>query len=237
VYFQLLVDMKKVRAVLFDLDNTLVDFVRMKGEACQAAVDAMINAGLKMDRETAYTRLMRMYFEVGIESDRAFTKFLESEGQFRHKLLAAAINAYLTVKNEYLKPYLNVKQTLRKLKEAGVMLVVVTDAPKTKAYQRLLAMNIEGYFDFVVGFEDTNQKKLNGLPLKLAVEKLKEKMPDIDNDEVLMVGDSLRRDLHPAKKLGLNTALAKYGQNVEEKGKADYELMDIIDVLAIIQPG
>jgi len=134
--------MKKIKAVLFDLDNTLVDFMRMKREACQAAVDAMISAELKMDRETAYTRLMRIYFEVGIESDKAFTKFLESEGHFRRKLLAAAINAYLMAKNDYLKPYPNVKQILQKLKKIGVILVVVTDAPKTKAYQRLMAMNI-----------------------------------------------------------------------------------------------
>jgi len=73
------------------------------------------------------------------------------------------------------------------------------------------------------------------LPLKLAIEKLKEKMPEVENDEVLMVGDSLSRDLLPAKKLGLNTALAKYGQNVEETGEADYELTGISDILAVIK--
>ena len=228
--------MRKIKAVIFDLDNTLVDFMRMKSEACQAAVDAMIKVGLKMDRETAYTRLMKTYFEVGIESDKAFTKFLESTGHFRHKLLAAAINAYLKVKNDYLKPYPNVKQTLPKLKKTGVILVVVTDAPKTKAYQRLMAMNIEAYFDFIVGFEDTYQKKRNGLPLKLAIKKLKEKIPDIENNEILMVGDSLSRDLLPAKKLGLNTALAKYGQTMKETGKADYELTSVSDIMAIIKP-
>lgn len=228
--------MKKIKAVFFDLDNTLVDFMRMKREACHATVDAMINAGLQMDRETAYTRLMKTYFEVGIESDKAFTKFLKSTGHFRHKLLAAAINAYLKVKNDYLKPYPNVKQTLQKLKKTGVILVVVTDAPKTKAYQRLMAMHIESYFDFIVGFEDTYQKKRNGLPLKLAIEKLKEKIPSVENDEVLMVGDSLTRDLLPAKKLGLNTALAKYGQTMKETGKADYELTNITDILTITNP-
>ena len=32
-------------------------------------------------------------------------------------------------------------------------------APKTKAFQRLLAMGIEPYFKFVVGLEDTNKTK------------------------------------------------------------------------------
>jgi HAD superfamily hydrolase (TIGR01549 family) len=227
--------MKKIKAVLFDLDNTLIDFLQMKEEACQAAVDAMISVGLKMDRQTAYARLMKTYFKVGIESDEAFTRFLGNEGQFKHKILAAAINAYLKTKDSFLKPYPNMKQTLQKLKKAGITLVVVTDAPKTKAYQRLLAMDIDSYFDFVVGFEDTSQKKRNGMPLKLAIEKLREKILDLRNDEILMVGDSISRDLNPAKELGLNTALAKYGENEEEKGEVDYELDDISEVLLITQ--
>ena len=42
-----------IRAVIFDLDNTLVDFVRMKENAIDAAVDAMIDAGLEMSKEEA----------------------------------------------------------------------------------------------------------------------------------------------------------------------------------------
>ena len=234
--FHDVITMKQIRAVFFDLDNTLIDFMQMKEKACRAAVEAMIQAGLRMDREAAYSRLMEVYFEVGIESDKGFTRFLEMQGQFKHKILAAAINAYLNVKNNYLKAYPHTKQTLQALRNAGVTLVVVSDAPKTKAYQRLLAMNMDSYFDFVVGYEDTKQKKRGGTPLRLAIEKLKEKMPKIENDQILMVGDSIDRDIHPAKKLGLNTALAKYGQREYGKGKADYELTDIRDVLSIVQP-
>lgn len=228
--------MKQIRAVFFDLDNTLIDFMQMKEKACWAAVDAMIRAGLRMERETAYSRLMEVYFEVGIESDKGFTKFLEMQGQFKHKILAAAINAYLNVKNNYLKSYPHVKQTLQALRNVGVTLILVTDAPKTKAYQRLLAMNMDSYFDFVVGYEDTKQKKRDGAPLRLAIEKLKEMMPEIETDQILMVGDSIDHDIHPAKKLGLNTAIAKYGHKEYEKGDADYELTDIRDVLSIVQP-
>jgi hypothetical protein len=31
------VSMPKIRAILFDLDNTLIDFIRMKEESCRAA--------------------------------------------------------------------------------------------------------------------------------------------------------------------------------------------------------
>lgn len=223
--------MQKIRAVLFDLDNTLVDFIGMKQESVKAAAEAMVSAGLNMKNVEAYYRLMDSYFAVGIESDVAFTEFLKKEGQFDHKILAAALNAYLEAKSRYLKPYPKVAVVLEKLTEKGLVLSVVTDAPKTKAYQRLLGMGIESYFRFVVGYEDTNSTKDTGLPLKLALELLKKEVPDISSGEVLMVGDSTQRDIVPAKQLGMITALSRYGQKVAEIGNPDFELESIDDLL------
>lgn len=49
-----------------------------------------------------------------------------------------------------------------------------------------------------------------------------------------MVGDSIERDLTPATKLGLKTAIAKYGQIEVEKGTPNYKLESIDDLLKII---
>ena len=83
---------QKIRAIIFDLDNTLIDFMQMKEESCKAAVEAMISAGLKMGQKEAFCKLMETYFELGLESDVAFTQFLKENNQFDHKILASAIN-------------------------------------------------------------------------------------------------------------------------------------------------
>ncbi|MDD3792604.1 MAG: HAD hydrolase-like protein [Candidatus Bathyarchaeota archaeon] len=225
--------MEKIRAVLFDLDNTLIDFIAMKQESCKAAAEAMVKAGLQMKNPEAYYCLMDAYFKVGIESNVAFTEFLKKEDQFDHKILAAALNAYLDAKSRCLKPYPNVVAVLEQLQAKGLTLSVVTDAPKTKAYQRLLGMGIEGYFRFVVGYEDTNSTKDTGLPLKLAFKLLKKEIPDISPNEVLMVGDSVKRDIVPAKQLGMKAALSRYGQKVFEAGNPDFELSKIEDLLGL----
>jgi FMN phosphatase YigB (HAD superfamily) len=227
--------MQKIRAIFFDLDNTLIDFMGMKRESCRAAAHAMVSAGLPMTESEAYDRLMQAYFAVGIESNEAFSEFIKSTGHFDHKVLAAAINAYLNAKNKHLKPYPNVKPALKKLQKNGIFLAVVTDAPKTKAYQRLLSMKIEPYFRFVVGYEDTNTPKNTGLPLKLALETLKKQVPDIANGEILMVGDSMERDVVPARSLGLQTALCMYGQTTVQAGDADFKLDEFKDLLRIVQ--
>ena len=226
--------MHKTRAILFDLDNTLIDFIQMKEESCKAAVQAMISAGLDMNKKEAYSKLMKTYFKLGLESDVAFTHFLKETGNFDHKILAAAINTYLETKTKHIVPYPNVKAVLQELKEKGLVIAILTDAPKTKAYQRLLIMKIDHYFNFVIGFEDTNLKKHTGLPLKLGIELLKKQLPGILNCEILMVGDSIKRDLNPAKLLGLKTAIAKYGQTEAEAGIVDFELENIGDLVKIL---
>ena len=228
------VDMPKIRAILFDLDNTLVDFLQMKEKSCKAAVRAMVAAGLHMGELEAYEQLIKKYFDVGIESNVAFSEFLRSIGQFDHKILAAAINAYLDAKRKCLKPYPNVKPTLRKLQKNGILLLIVTDAPKTKAYQRLIGMGIEPFFKFVVGFEDTNSLKSTGLPLILALDIVRKELPDLLEEQILMVGDSIDRDIVPARKCGLRTVLSKYGQKKVALGiEPDFELADFKDLIEI----
>jgi len=45
--------MHKIRAILFDLDNTLVDFISMKEESCKAAAQTMVASGLRMKEAEA----------------------------------------------------------------------------------------------------------------------------------------------------------------------------------------
>jgi putative hydrolase of the HAD superfamily len=226
--------MQKIRAILFDLDNTLVDFLRMKEQACRAAAQAMVTSGLRMSEDEAYSSLMQTYFSVGIESDHAFTEFLKRAGQLDDKILVAGIDAYQKTKNESLKPYPNVESVLKELRSKGITLSIVTDAPKTKACQRLQKMGIDPYFRFVVAHEDTGSMKDTGQPLLLALQLLREEMSDIANSEILMVGDSMIRDLDPAKKMWLKTALSKYGQRKGELGTPDYELADFKDLINIV---
>ena len=40
-----------IKAIIFDLDNTLVDFMRMKSRAIEAAIKSMIDAGLDFSYE------------------------------------------------------------------------------------------------------------------------------------------------------------------------------------------
>ncbi|MAG22277.1 MAG: hypothetical protein CL943_03165 [Candidatus Diapherotrites archaeon] len=219
-----------LKAVLFDLDNTLVDFMRMKEACSEAAIHSMIEAGLPLDEKKATKKLFKMYKTVGIENQTIFESFLKTVmGEIDYKILAAGIAAYRRVKAGQLVPYPHVRETLIKLKERGLKLGIVSDAPRLQAWLRLAEMNLVEFFDVVIALEDTGQLKPSQMPFKQAIEKL-----GLNPKELLFVGDNPGRDIKGAKQSGMHTALAKYGQLMKGTNKADHELKSVKDLLKAV---
>ena len=50
-----------IKAVIFDLDNTLLDFMKMKSSSIKSAIDGMIEAGLDLNREKASDEIYDIY--------------------------------------------------------------------------------------------------------------------------------------------------------------------------------
>ena len=220
-----------IKAVIFDLDNTLIDFMRMKTLSCEAAMDAMISSGLKIGKKRGMRILFQLYHKHGLEYQRIFQVFMRKvHGRIDYAIMASGIVAYRRVKEGLLYPYPNVVPTLNRLKRK-YKLVILSDAPRIQAWIRLVAMNIQDKFDHVITFDDTGVKKPGKKPFLYALKKLK-----LNPNECLMVGDSLKRDMAPSKKLGFKTAFAKYGCNREKaRVKPDYILKHSIDELLKIK--
>ncbi|MBI2608091.1 MAG: HAD-IA family hydrolase [Deltaproteobacteria bacterium] len=219
--------MSKIKGILFDLDNTLIDFMKMKRMACSEAASAMIGAGLKMEFETLEKELFGFYLNYGIEGDYPFTDFLKKHNAYTDAILASAINAYHRVKSAFLEPYPGVIPMFVKLIKQGIKLGIVTDAPSLKAHQRIDAMKLHGFFDVVV----TEAKKPDSQGFLKAVEKF-----GLKPQEVMMVGDWPEKDMVGAKKAGLIACFAKYGHSVgvETATEPDHTIHKIEELLEIL---
>ena len=219
-----------IKAVVFDLDNTLIDFMSMKKISCDAAISAMIGAGLNADKDEAIKELFSLYDKYGMEDRSIFQKFLKKTTKnIDYEILASGIVAYRRVRAGFLEPYPHVAEVLLELKKRGIKLAIVSDAPRLKAWIRLVSMKINHLFDVVITFDDTNELKPSIIPFKAAFKKLR-----LKPCECLMVGDRPERDIDGAKKLGMLTCFAKYG-NPKAKGNADYEINDIKELLEIVE--
>lgn len=222
-----------LRAIIFDLDNTLLDFMGLKNKSCDAAIDAMINAGLRIEREKARNILFNLYNKYGIEHGRIFQKFLAKLDKKDMKILSAAIVAYRRVQAEGRKPYKGVKEVLQNLKRK-YKLGVISDAPSIKAWTRLTELGLIDFFDIVITYDDTKKKKPHPLPYRLALQKL-----GIKPEEVLFIGDAPHRDIKGAKAIGMKTCLAEYGLQdayrlQREKHRADFVAKNASDILRIV---
>jgi HAD superfamily hydrolase (TIGR02253 family) len=221
-----------IKAVIFDLDNTLVDFIAMKRAAIGAAIVAMIDAGLKIPENEAEEKIYDIYEEEGIEDQKVFDKFLQKElGQIDYRIHAAAILGYRRAREAALVLYPHVQLALMELVKRGLKLAVVTDAPRLQAWLRLCQLNLHHFFDVVITYEDTKKRKPDPEPFEKALEILK-----VNYHETIMVGDWVERDIVGAKLLGMKSVFARYGDRFDTTDSgADYEIDDILELLDIVE--
>ena len=221
-----------IKAIIFDLDNTLLDFVKMKQFAVKAAITAMIEAGLDVDEEKAYKDIFDLYVEKGWENQQVFDDYLnQTVGKVSNKILAAGIVSYRRAREATLLVYPNVNKTLIELIKMGIKLSVVSDAPSREAWMRLYYLNLHHVFDPVLTFDDTGVRKPSPKPFEMALDIIQAKP-----DEVLMIGDWPERDVVGAKQIGMKTIFARYGDTfgTVDSG-ADWDVNDIYDLVCIVK--
>lgn len=221
-----------IKAIIFDLDNTLVDFMLMKKRAVEAAVYAMIDAGMDISFEEAVRKIKNIYDKEGIEYQQIFDEFLHDQyGEVNYKIISAGIVAYRTAREAALKPYPRVFPTLVELIKMGLRLAVVSDAPSKEAWLRLSYLNFHHLFDVVITYDETREKKPSPVPFNLALEKL-----NLKAEECLMIGDWAERDMVGAKAVGMKTVFARYGDtfNTLHPG-SDYDINSISELIKIVK--
>ena len=221
-----------IQAVIFDIDNTLTDYMRMKRAAVEEAVEGMIDAGLKADKEDLIRKIFDIYWANGVEDQKIFDKVLiQEEGLINYRVLASGIIGYRRAKAGTMALYPHVGATLSALMRLGVKMAVISDAPRLEVWLRIVDLGLHYYFDNVITADDVGARKPAPLGFQKALEVL-----GTEPRETLMVGDWAERDIAGAKALGIRTAWAKYGDTFETKDSgAEFELNDIQDLIGIIR--
>lgn len=221
-----------IKGVIFDLDNTLLDFMKMKEVAVKSAIRGMIEAGLEADEIESFKDIISIYEEFGWENQTVFDVFLKkSIGYVDNKFLAAGIVAYRRSREANLLAYPNVNRTLVNLTKLGIKLAVVSDAPSREAWMRIYYLNLYHFFDAVITFDDSGERKPSSKPFEMAL-----KILNLEPQDSLMIGDWPERDVVGAKQIGMRTAFAVYGDTFGTKDSgADWDIKDISEIISIIK--
>ncbi|MCU0638389.1 MAG: HAD-IA family hydrolase [Candidatus Krumholzibacteria bacterium] len=220
-----------IKLIIFDLDNTLTDFIGMKEDSIDAAVTAMIDAGLDFSAEKIRSEIFRIYDEEGIEYQKVFNRLLvDLVGAVDYRIMAAGIVSYRKAREAALVLYPHVNRTLLALIKKGLKLAVISDAPRQEAWMRLCYLQLQHLFDTVVAFEDSGEHKPSPVPFRMVLDQL-----GMKPEEALMVGDWPERDIAGASELGIRTVFARYGDTFGTKvSGADYDIDDIFELVGIV---
>jgi putative hydrolase of the HAD superfamily len=216
---------KPVRALLFDMDNTLFDLVGAQMAACEAVARSL---GI-MEGNPLYPYFLRPVH--GYESHENILDFMHERG-----IVPGSCNSVLrTYEQEKIRaitPYPGVVDTLNHIQDQGLPMGIITDAHSRDAVRRLEKAGLLSFFSCMVTYDLVLVKKPAHEPFILALDMLKS-----NADEVLLIGDSPRRDIEPAKTLGIRTVYARYGDRFSDDRSsvlADYTLNTMAELPEIL---
>ncbi len=242
--------MSPIKLIGFDLDDCLFDSTGLSESARIKGLDAMIDLGLKIDKEKAVRILKEIVKDYGSNSSKHYNYFVrrlnQMEDNIKHisyndgyKYIAAAVMAYHGEKVNSIKLYSDVDNSLRRLRELSIKIAIITDGIPIKQYEKILRLNIDSLIDLVVISDEIGIKKPNPELFNYCLKKF-----GVKGQETIYVGDRIDKDIIPAN---LNNIFSIYLHRggkydtyksdieLQEELKPDYEISNLNELFMIIE--
>ncbi len=217
-----------IRAIIFDLDNSVIDFLSFKVETAKAAASAMVKQGLPISEVSAYGKIFSIYEKEGLDYQKTFHDVIAPFNlppDDSERIQQSAIAAYLRRKFEVLRPFTNVRSTLAKV-PFSIKKIGISNSPRNKVWQRLVLTSLESDFDLVLSKDDSPDLKLR---LGLSLGRY-----GFTGDCVLFVSAD-QKALLVASQMNIQTYFAKYGSlNKSISQKTTHSLDSIDQILNFI---
>lgn len=200
-------DLNEIRAVIFDVDGTLVDTVDAHAESWQR----------QLKKEGVEADFQKVRGQIGKGGDQLMPEFLSPEtvDERGEEIDKARSELY---KNEYLKnvkPFPKVRELFERIKADGKLIALASSGKdeEIKHYKKLL--NIEDLVDDGTTSDDAEESKPEPDIFLAALDKLKKKDASINAAKAVVIGDT-HYDVIAAKKANLRTIAVLCG-GFEEK--------------------
>lgn len=221
--------MRRLAAIFFDIDDTLYSTTEFVDEARSAAVDAMIGAGLRLERDRVLAELRAVVDQFSSNYERHYNAVLARVPPGSYEpvnpamIVAAGVAAYHDTKVRKLKPYPDAAELLSRLGARGTPLLgIVSTGSGVKQAEKLIRLDLARHLaPGAVFFCDELGLPKNDLRIwRRATEDLR-----LDARECMVVGDNPPNDIDPPAELGMVTVLVRRGgkySDVEPRLKADF---------------
>jgi len=195
----------KIEGIFFDLDGTLLDTSELIYRSFEYTLNYFGFPQLKREE------LLSFWGEPLAVTAK---KFLPQEPE---KWLKVYRQYMFENHDRLVKPFDGAPGTLKKLKETGIPMGIITSKIRKGAMRGLKTFGLDKFFEVVVAADDVALPKPNPEPLLKAAEIL-----NIKPSYSLMVGDTLY-DVQCAKNAGALSAAVGWSECADKLKKAPYD--------------
>ncbi|GBE18949.1 flavin mononucleotide phosphatase YigB [archaeon BMS3Abin16] len=213
-----------VKAVFFDIDNTLYDSATLSKMARRNSVLAMIDSGLDQPMETVLGDLDQIIEKHGSNYRWHYDELLKLYGMCDAKIIASGVVAYEHTKNAYLKPLAGVVPTLIELKKY-YLIGAISNGLTLKQWEKLVGLRLHHFFDSVVTSEGCGCEKPASEIFLAALTDL-----DVKPGDAVMVGDKYDVDIKGAQNVGMHALWLR-----KEAPKNSNEINRFSDLIKVLK--
>lgn len=233
----------KLKAVIFDLGNTLVKFTGDLNETNFQGVK-LIHRVISLDGiHIDFERLLKVWTKERVEgiirasatlkevtADQVFERVMQLLGipELNSHTKKRAVDAFFTPEIEKYTLDPHARGILEFLKEKNLKIGLISNTTCHRFVERLLKkFDLTPYFDVIMSSAGEGIRKPDPEIFRRALERLK-----TDPQETLMVGDLAEHDVKGAKLAGLKAVLLNHGQTGSVT--PDYTIEKLKDLERII---
>lgn len=197
-----------IKAVIFDIDNTLYSFDQAHAPALEA-VCAYARAHLGMEPEVLTREIEKAAADVkqhlGADCAALHNRTLRFQVLLERNHLCLTHAApmgelYWDTLLRHAEPSPGIMACLAKLKQRGFVLGIGTDMTIEYQLKKLEKLQMLPFFDFIVSSEEANVEKPHVKLFRLCAMKA-----DVSPEECLFIGDSLKKDVLGPRAIGMQS--------------------------------
>lgn len=201
------------KAVFFDIDDTLYDTSDFARLARRAALNAMIDAGLPLSTDEAYSMLREIIKDKGSNYDKHFNILTRQVfGEEKPLLIALGMITYHNVKFALLRLFPDTIPTLIYLKSRGYHLGVISNGITIKQWEKLIRLGLHHFFDEVITSEEVGVEKPDEKIFMEALDRMGCKA-----ERSIMIGNKFSEDIIGALNVGMDAILVNSKLTPEEE--------------------
>ena len=195
-----------LKAILMDLDNTLYDAYAAyrRGEEAAIRFGSDVLEVSRQEWEEAWLQGKARTKEIlkvsAAQHHRLFyiQHALEHLGRSPFEHTEEIYGAYWNAALEGMCLFDGAEEFLQAAKAKGLKLALCTDMTAAMQYRKIRRLGIARYLDAIVTSEEAGVEKPDRKMFELTLAKL-----GVSNDEAVMIGDSLPKDVEGARKIGI----------------------------------